>query len=189
MQQRNVTQYRQYLDRQVNLAQQRTELLQQQRRMAQYRYQQDYYDRLRRQQLSLQNLQNYDYYNDPYYYTDWNYQYLRGGTYYQTNQYGADLLRQAVNNGYREGFLAGEADRQDGWRPSFRNAYAYQDADFGYNGLYVAPEEYQYYFREGFRRGYEDGYNSRYQYGNYVNGNYSILDVVLGGILNLTVLR
>lgn len=40
-------------------------------------------------------------------------------------------------------------------------------------------DDYSYYFREGFRRGYEDGYAGRYQYGRYVNGSYSLLDVVL----------
>ena len=36
-----------------------------------------------------------------------------GGRYYETNQYGADLLRQAVNYGYDQGVRAGQADRQD----------------------------------------------------------------------------
>jgi flagellar biosynthesis/type III secretory pathway protein FliH len=45
----------------------------------------------------------------------------RGGSYYETNEYGADLLRQAVNNGYQEGFRAGEADRQDRWHSDYRD--------------------------------------------------------------------
>jgi hypothetical protein len=67
------------------------------------------------------------------------------------------LLRQAVNYGYQEGFRAGEADRQDRWRSNYRDSYAYQDANYGYNGYYVDRGDYNYYFREGFRRGYEDG--------------------------------
>ncbi len=157
--------------------------------MAQYRYQQNYYQRLRQQQLRLQNERNYNYNNDPYYYTDWTYRYNRGGTDYQTNQYGADSLRRAVNSGYQEGFRAGQADRQDGWRSSYQDSYAYQDANYGYNGRYVQQDEYNYYFREGFQRGYEDGFNSRNQYGNYSNGRYSILNTILGGILNLQSIR
>jgi len=184
LQQRNMTQYRQSLNQRILLAQQQTGRLQQQNRMAQYRYQQDYYDRLRRQQLSIQNQQNYNYYNDPFYSTGWTYQYNRGGSNYQTNQYGADLLRQAVNNGFQEGFRAGQADQQDSWRSSYQDSYAYQDANFGYDGRYVQQDEYNNYFREGFRPGYDDGFNSRSQYGSYSNGKYSILDTILGGILS-----
>jgi hypothetical protein len=42
------------------------------------------------------------------------YRYSRGGSYYETNRYGAQMLRRAVNNGYEEGFWAGQADREDG---------------------------------------------------------------------------
>jgi flagellar biosynthesis/type III secretory pathway protein FliH len=152
--------------------------------MAQYRFQEDYYERLRQQRMRLEN-EHHDYDHDPYYYTAPSYRYNRGGRYYQTNQYGADLLRQAVNNGYQEGFRAGQADRQDRWRSNYRDSYAYQDANYGYSGYYVAQDDYNYYFREGFRRGYEDGYNSRYRYGRYSNGSYSILGAILSQILGL----
>jgi hypothetical protein len=157
--------------------------------MAQYRFQQDYNERLRQQQLRLQNDRNYNYDNDPYYSTRWTYRYNRGGTSYQTNQYGADLLRQGVNNGYEEGFRAGQADREDRWRSNFRDSYAYQDANYGYGGRYVRQDEYNYYFREGFRRGYEDGFESQSQYGTYSNVKHSILSAILGGILNLESIR
>jgi hypothetical protein len=145
--------------------------------MEQWRFQQRYQERLREDQLRLQNWS----YND---YGAYNYRYSRGGNYYETSQYGADLLRQAVNNGYDEGFRAGLADRQDGWRGNYQDSYAYQDATFGYNGYYVGLGEYQYYFREGFQRGYEDGFYGRYQYGSYNNGTYSILGTILRSILN-----
>jgi len=123
---------------------------------------------------------------DPNFYSADNYRYSRGGRFYETNQYGADLLRQAVNYGYEEGFQSGQADREDHWRnASYQNSYAYQDANYGYNGYYVAQTEYSYYFRQGFRRGYEDGFNSRSQYGTYSNGSNSILSAVLSTILNL----
>ena len=91
-----------------------------------------------------------------------------------------------MNNGYEEGFQAGQADRQDNWRSgSYQNSYAYQDATYGYNGYYVTQAEYSYYFRQGFQRGYEDGFNSRSQYGSNSNGSYSILATVLTQVLNL----
>jgi len=133
---------------------------------------------VRQDQLRLQNWQ----YND---YGNYNYRYYRGGNYYETNQYGANLLRQAVNYGYDEGFRAGQADREDGWEPSYQDSFAYQDATYGYDGYYVDVNEYQYYFREGFQRGYEDGYYGRNQYGRYSNGVYNILGNILAQILNI----
>jgi hypothetical protein len=141
------------------------------------------------QQARLQNNRDHDYDRDPYFYTPANYRYIRGGRYYETNEYGANLLRQAVNNGYEEGFGAGQADRQDRWAPDYRTSYAYQDANYGYDGYYVDQDDYNYYFREGFQRGYGDGYNSRYQYGRNSNGTYIVLDVVLSQILNFQSLR
>ena len=155
--------------------------------MAQYRYQQQYWSRL--QQIRLQNARNYSRDRNLYFYAAPNYRYSRGGTYYETNQYGANLLRQGVNYGYEQGFRSGQADRQDGWRSDYGDSYAYQDANYGYSGYYVDQDDYNYYFREGFRRGYEDGYGSRYQYGSYSNGKYAVLGAVLLGILNLESLR
>jgi hypothetical protein len=185
---RNFERYRRDLDQRTLLADQRSAQLQRERRIAGYGFQREYYDRLRQQQLRLQR-ERYDYLNDPYYRSDWSYRYSHGGRYYQTNEYGVRLLRQAVNYGYQEGLLAGQADRQDRWRFNYQDSYAYQDANYGYDGRYVDQGEYNYYFREGFRRGYEDGFNSRYQYGTYSNGRYSILGTILGAILNLQSLR
>jgi hypothetical protein len=47
----------------------------------------------------------------------------------------ADLLRQAVNYGYEQGFRAGEADRQDRWRSNYQGSFAYQDASYGYTAI------------------------------------------------------
>jgi len=58
-------------------------------------YQQRYLEQLRRDQLRLQQWR----YND---YGPYNYRYRRGGSYYETNQYGAEMLRRAVNDGYQE---------------------------------------------------------------------------------------
>jgi hypothetical protein len=157
-------------------------VLEQQRRVNQLRYQQRYYEQLRRDQSRLQQWR----YND---YGPYNYRYSRGGSYYETNRYGAEMLQRAINDGYEEGFHAGQADRQDGYRYSPEEAYGYQDASYGYDAYYVDLNEYQYYFREGFRRGYEDGYYSRSQYGRYSNGSYSIIGSILEQILGLQLLN
>ena len=137
-------------------------------------------------QVQIQGQGHYNYGRDPYFYMPPTYRYSRGGRYYETNQYGVDLLRQAVNYGYDQGCRAGAADRQDRWESNFEDSYAYQDANYGYTGLYVDRDDYNNYFREGFRRGYEDGYNSRARYGN---GRGTILGAVLATILNFESIR
>src|SRR5206468_8026828 len=103
--------------------------------------------------------------------------------------YGADLLRQAVNYGYEQGVQAAQADQADGYRGNYQDSYAYRDANYGYNGLYVNQADYNYYFREGFRRGYEDGSTGQYRYGTNSNGTLGILGTVLSTILNLRQLQ
>jgi len=157
--------------------------------MARYRFQQQYYQRLRQQRLNAQNWQSYNYNSDPYFYTAPAYRYNYGGNYYETSQYGADLLQQAVNSGYEEGYRAGLADREDGVRFDYRNNWAYRDANYGYSGMYVDQPQYNYYFQQGFQRGYQDGYYGRSQYGRNMNGTYEILSNLLSQILNLRSLR
>jgi hypothetical protein len=189
--QQRSNQYRQRLDQQAQVVRQQTDQLQQEKRAAQFRAQQEYAARIqqqqRQQQAQIQRERNYA--NDPYVNTPHNYRYNIGGTYHQTNQYGVDVLRQAVNNGYVEGVRAGQADRQDRWPANFQNSPAYRNADYGYNGNYVDRSDYNYYFRQGFQRGYQDGYNSRSQYGSYSNGNGSILGNILSTILGLQTIR
>ncbi len=193
-QQQRIVQYRQHLDQQQQqqqrqAVQQQTAMLREQNRASQYRFQEEYLERMRQQQVRLDNDRDHDYNRDPYFYTAPTYRYNRGGSYYETNQYGADLLRRSVNYGYEEGFRTGEADRQDRWRSDYRDSYVYQDANYGYTGYYVDQDEYNYYFRQGFSRGYEDGFSSRNQYGSYSNGSYSMLGAILGQILDFQSLR
>ena len=185
--QQRATQYRQRLDQQVRISQQRAALMQQQRRINEYRAQQQYLAQLRQQQVYLQNARNYS--NDPYIRAAPSYRYAYSGYTRETNQYGADVLRQAVNYGYQEGVRFGQADRQDGLPADYRNSFAYQDANYGYSGNYVDQADYNYYFRQGFQRGYSDGYYSRSQYGTALNGSPSILATLLSSILGFTSLR
>jgi hypothetical protein len=186
-QQQWVAQYKGHLAQQTRLAQQQLPRLQQQKRVAQYRFEQRYAARLAEQQRQLQATRDYS--RDPYIIAPYTYRYVVSGNQRLTNQYGADVLRQAVNYGYQEGFQSGQADRQDGWPANYRNSYAYSDANYGYTGYYVDQSDYNYYFRQGFRRGYEDGYYGRSQYGSSLNGTTSILGAVLSAILGLTSLR
>ena len=184
-QQRRITQYSADLNQGRRVAEQQSVELQRQHRTAQYRFMQSYVSRLQQQEVDLRNYRYYDYNSDPYFYTPADYRYYRGDNYYETNEYGIALLRQALNNGYREGWQAGTADREDGWRASYGSSYAYRDANYGYNGYYLDRGTYNYYFREGFRRGYDDGYNSSYRYGRYSNGTGSLLESILNAVLRV----
>ncbi|MEO5858098.1 MAG: hypothetical protein ABIR33_04030 [Pyrinomonadaceae bacterium] len=109
----------------------------------------------------------------------------RGGTYYNVDQRQYQLLQNAVNQGYQQGFNAGTRDRGYNRNESYySNDSVYRSGTYGYQS-YVARDQYQYYFQQGFQRGYQDGINSRYQYGYRTNNGLSILGNVLGSILQL----
>jgi hypothetical protein len=185
-------QYRQQLDQreqQRRVGVQRTAQLQQQHRTAQYAVQVGYDDRMRQQRVEFERESNRNYADDAYFYTAPSVRYYRGGSYYETNRYGEDLLRRSVNYGYEEGYRTGTADREDRWRSNYRDSYPYEDASYGYTGYYVDQGEYSYYFREGFRRGYEDGFARSYRYGHYESGKYTMLGAMLGQILDFQSLR
>ncbi|MEO7042647.1 MAG: hypothetical protein ABI035_10340 [Gemmatimonadaceae bacterium] len=179
-----VTQYKQHLGKQLPVIQHQTAQLATQKRTAQYRVQQQYAAKLREQETHLQTTRNFA--TDPYVRTPANYRYVISGTTRETNQYGAAMLREAVNDGYKQGYLAGQADRSDRWKADYQDSPAYIDANYGYTGNYVPQGDYNYYFREGFQRGYGDAYNGRLQYGQDSGTNYSILSSVLTGILGLS---
>lgn len=181
------TQYRLTLDRQVKVAQQQAAQLQRQNRKAQMAAQRQYLANLRLQRQRLQATRDYS--RDPAFSAAPAYRYRRAGVSYVTTQYGADVLRQAVNNGYQQGLAAGQADRQDGWRSDYQTTYAYQDGNYGYDARYVSQSDYNYYFRQGFQRGYQDGYANSRQYGVVTNGSPSILSSVLSAILGLIAIK
>jgi hypothetical protein len=117
------------------------------------------------------------------------YRYNIGGVYRLTNQYGADVLRQAVDQGYAEGYRAGSIDRDQGAPSDVQRALDFETDGFGYTGAYVPQSDYSFYFRQGFQRGYDDGYWSRSQYGTFTNGKAAILGAVALGILGLTLMH
>lgn len=149
-------------------------------RVAYARYQQDYNRRLRDVRIRIA---------PRYYVRPAHYRYSYGGLWYTTSNYGADVLRQAVDWGYREGVRAGRVDRNDGWAPDYRDSVAWRDGGFGYGGRYVSSADYAYYFRQGFQRGYDDGYFGRMQYGRYANNDVVIAEAVIATILGLQLLR
>lgn len=132
--------------------------------------------RIQRQQEKLARQQQRAYNN--------RYRIYRNGTYYNTDNRGAELLRQAVNRGYQQGLIAGRNDRMGRRGMGWRNSNVYRSGNYGYQS-YVDSNQYRYYFQQGFERGYQDGYNSRYQYGSNNNGTFNILGSILSGILNI----
>jgi hypothetical protein len=119
----------------------------------------------------------------------YNYRYNVRGVYRETNQYGVDVLRQSVNQGYERGYRAGSIDRRDGAPADFQRALGFETDGFGYSGAYVPQGDYSYYFGEGFQRGYDDAYWNRSQYGTFSNGKAGILGAIAAGILGLTMIR
>lgn len=184
----NLALYRRNIALQAIIPKESAQMLQQQKRLAHHRFQQSYYENLRQQQARLPD-DRYDFSNDPFYYTAPNYRYRRDTRSYETNQYGAEMLRRAANTGYQQGLQAGHADRQDSWRFDYKRSFAYEDANYGYEGRYVRHDHYNHYFREGFERGYEDGYHDRRKYGTSTGSPDSLLGPVLNSILNLEPLQ
>jgi hypothetical protein len=117
------------------------------------------------------------------------YRYNVRGVYRETNEFGVDVLRQAVNQGYQEGYRTGQIDRRDGVPADFQRAFDFENGNFGYAGAYVPQSDYSYYFREGFQRGYDDAYWNRARYGTYFDGNASILSDIVTGILGLSMIH
>lgn len=128
--------------------------------------------KVERQQQKLENMQ------------DRRYRVYRNGSYYQTDNRGAELLRQAVNRGYQQGYQAGQNDRSYRRGSNYGNSSIYRNGNYGYQN-YVDASQYRYYFQQGFERGYQDGFNSRNQFGTNSSGNLNILGSILQGILNI----
>ena len=186
-QQQSVVHYRQRLNDQQRVAQLYNAQLQQQNRMAEYRYQQQYVAHMQQQQIALSGHGTITTIlittQLPSIATI-----AVAATTRPTNTARTRFGRQC-NYGYSQGYQSGQAAREDRYSSGYQNSYAYQDANYGYDGYYVGQTDYNYYFRQGFSRSYEDGYNTRYQYGQYSGGSYSILSGILSQILNLQSLR
>ena len=121
------------------------------------------------------------------------YRVYRNGSYYNTDVRGAEVLRQAVNEGYRQGFAAGRSDRDRYRRSSWSTSNVYRSGSVGYND-HVDRNQYQYYFQQGFQRGYQDGsnrrfndgYNGNFDYGYYQNGTLTVIGAILDTVLNIS---
>jgi len=159
------------------LGRQREEELRNRGRIAGWRFEEGYLAHLREDRDRTEFAPLFYFYAGP------RYRFERAGVYFAVDNYAADMLRQAVQLGYQQGFQAGQADLQDGAPFSLNDDFAYQDASYEYAG-YCDLADYQYYFRQGFVRGYDDGYYGRYQYGVYSNGLVNIVVGVLDQIFN-----
>ena len=110
------------------------------------------------------------------------YRVRRGNKTYNTDSRGADLLRQAVNEGYRQGFQAGQEDRRNRHKNNWKKNNIYRSGNQGYDS-HVDSSQYRYYFQQGFQKGYDDGYNRRNRYGS----NNSILGTILNKIFRVEI--
>jgi flagellar biosynthesis/type III secretory pathway protein FliH len=108
----------------------------------------------------------------------------RNGAWYNTDRRGADLLRQAVQEGYRQGFQAGMADSRNRRRMNWGGSNIYRSGTIGWQS-YVDRSQYQHYFQQGFQRGYQDGFNNRNQFGSNHSGGLNILGSILGQLLDI----
>ena len=113
------------------------------------------------------------------------YRVYRAGQYYNTDYRGTELLRQAVNSGYQQGYREGQIARRYGRNTGYYNSGIYRSGTFGYQS-YVDRNQYQYYFQQGFQRGYEDGFNAQMRYGYRSGNGFNILGNILNTILNIT---
>jgi len=129
-------------------------------------------NRIRKQQKEYEKAQKHGY------------RLYRGGNYYETDQRGYDLIRQAVDRGYQIGYREGANARRYRRDGRYNNNSYYGSGTYGYQSS-VDRGQYQYYFRQGFERGYRDGYNNQSQFGYNSGGKWNILSNVLGSILNM----
>lgn len=110
----------------------------------------------------------------------------RGDHYFVTNGRGADLLRHAITEGYRQGHAEGTVANQAGERLDWTRSDVYKNGSYGYQDL-VDRGQYKYYFREGFELGFQDGYNRRSDYGFNDRGKLKVMVSVVNDLLTVVV--
>jgi flagellar biosynthesis/type III secretory pathway protein FliH len=110
---------------------------------------------------------------------------------YDNNQ--REMLRQAINRGYQQGFRQGQVDRRYGRRTSYYNSGMYQNGTYGYRTEYNngyggyrgdMRSRYQRAFQRGFEKGYEDGYNSQSRYGYRSSNGLQVIGSILNSLIN-----
>ena len=89
-----------------------------------------------------------------------------------------------MQEGYRQGFQAGVADRRNRRRLNWGGSSIYRWGTYGWNS-HVDRGQYQYYFQQGFQRGYQDGFNNRNQFGSNTGGGLNILGSILSQLLDI----
>ena len=108
----------------------------------------------------------------------------RGDHFYVTDYRGADLLRNGINEGYRQGFITGVKDYASRSYVGHRSSETFKAASIGYK-KFIDLDEYQYYFRRGFELGYYDGFDGMARYGNISEGARNLNENVMAGILDI----
>lgn len=86
----------------------------------------------------------------------------RGGPVYAgRGARGGVYASPALENGYRDGYEAGQDDREDGDRFDPIRPTRYREGDRGYQSRYGSRDDYKRDYRAAFQQGYADGYYGR----------------------------
>lgn len=71
---------------------------------------------------------------------------------------GGRYISPAAENGYRDGFEAGQRASRNGDRFDPIREKRYRDGDHDYNGRYGSRDQYKREYRDAFQQGYEAGF-------------------------------
>ena len=98
-----------------------------------------------------------------------------------TDERGIELLKKAVQDGYRAGFNAGKNSQATAhaYDRHFRRNLKYSDASIGYKSGLVPKTDYKNYFRDGFELGFDDGWEQRSRCGSTGDISEACLNEVL----------
>lgn len=78
--------------------------------------------------------------------------------YYGGGNRGGRFISPAAENGYRDGFEAGQRASRRGDRYDPVREKRYRDGDHDYNSRYGSRDQYKREYRDGFQRGYDDAF-------------------------------
>jgi len=124
---------RRSIKQQQKAARQRAKLEQERLRAEQARLRAEQIRQQRYNRNNGYNQNNNGYGNNGSYNTNGRYRVMRNGAYYNTDGRGAELLRQAVNQGYQQGYAEGQNDRSGRRRSSYSTSNVYRSGDYGYS--------------------------------------------------------
>lgn len=82
-----------------------------------------------------------------------------------------EIQRQAMINGYTEGFEEGSRARRDRRNSDFRRTSPYRNGKSGYNRSWNSERDYQNWYRQGYEKGFNDAFYGRARNRGYDRSN------------------